>query len=134
MHLADVRHIDQRIDAQVTYSGAGFLGGFTNGRLFDGLAVLHETGRQGPETTARFDGAATEQHLGAQGGNAASDDIGVLIVNGLTFVADIPQARIAFGNALSDRVTAVAAKIHAGSSEKAAPILAWCGVGRQVVV
>jgi hypothetical protein len=39
MHLADVRHIDQGIDAQIAHSGAGFLGGFADRGLFDGLAV-----------------------------------------------------------------------------------------------
>ena len=113
MHLTDVRHVDQGIDAQVAHPGAGFLGGFADRGLLDGLAVFHETGGQGPVTEARFDGAATEQHFSTPGRDTASDDVGVLIVNGLTAVTDKSQSRVALGNALGHRVTAMAAKFHA---------------------
>ncbi|MCY1178332.1 hypothetical protein D9M73_186780 [compost metagenome] len=117
MHLADVRHVDQGIDAQVAHPGAGFLGGLADGGLFDGLAVFHETGGQGPVTASRLDGPPAQQYLGAPGRHAAGDDVGVLVVNGVTTVADKAQARIAFGNALGHRVTALAAKFHAGVPE-----------------
>src|SRR5689334_2462275 len=112
MHLTDVRHIDQRIDAQVAYPGASFFGGLANGGLFDGLTVFHETGGQGPITEPWLDGATAQQYLRTPGRHATGDDIGVLVMNGVTAVADKTQARIAFGNALGHRVAALTAKFH----------------------
>ena len=114
------------IDAQVAHPRAGFLGGLANGRLLDGFAVLHEAGRQGPVTEPWLDGASAQQHFRAPGRHAAGDDIGVLVVNGLTAVADKTQARIAFGNALDDRVAALTAKFHAWVPE----CCAYLGVRR----
>ena len=92
VHLADVRHIDQRIDAQVAHTGAGFLGRLANGRLLDGLTVFHEAGGQGPIAPARLDGTTAQQDLGAPGRDTTGDDVGVLVVNGVTAVADKTQA------------------------------------------
>ena len=133
MHLADVRHVDQGIDAQVAHPGAGFFHGFAYGGLLDGLAVFHEAGGQGPETQARLDGTTAQQHLIAPHRYGAGDDIGVLVVNGLTVIADITQACVAFGNALGDWFTALAAEVHAGVPGECA-YLGVTGYGLQVVV
>ena len=84
MHLVDVRHVDQGIDAQVAHAGAGFFQGFARGGLFDGLAVFHKTCGQGPVTQARLDGAAAQQHFVAPHRHGPGDDIGVLVMNGLS--------------------------------------------------
>ena len=126
MHLADVRHVDQRIDAQVAHPGAGFLGGLANRRLLDGFAVLHEACGQGPVTEPWLDGASAQQHLRAPDRHATGDDIGVLVMNRVTAVADKTQARIAFWNALGHRVAALTAKFHAWVPE----CCAYLGVRR----
>ena len=92
MHLIDMWHIDQGVDGQVFNHGTGFFQGLAPGGVFDRFAVLHKACGQRPVAFARLDGAAAQQHLRTPHGHAAGDDIGVLIMNGLAMVADIPQA------------------------------------------
>jgi len=113
--------------------GAGLFQGFAHGGLFHGLAVFHEACGQGPVTQARLDGAAAQQHFIAPYRQGAGDDIGVLIVNGRAVITHETQAGVAFGNALGNRFTALAAEIHAGVPGKCV-YLGLAGRALQVVV
>lgn len=89
IHLIDMRQVEQGVEAEVTYSGAGFFMGFTRGGLFQGFAILHKTSWQGPVAAPGFNGASTQQHLLAPHRQAASDDARVLIVHDLALATDV---------------------------------------------
>ena len=81
MHLTDVRNIDQREEFLNTDMGAGFLQRFPLGRFAGRFAVLHETGRQGPQTRARFDRSPAQQNPFLPLGDAADDQLRIQVMH-----------------------------------------------------
>ena len=96
--------------------GVGLLQRFAGSRLLHGFAVLHEPGRNGPVAQSRFDGPATQQDPPFVVGNAAGDDLRVLVVDRAAVGADIPRQMITWRNTKLDRVAAVAAEVHGGDN------------------
>ena len=87
MNLARAHHIqkaEQRLQLEVR---PGFLDRFADGALGQGLAEFHEAGRQSPETLARLDVAAAQQHLFAPDRQRADHIQRVLVVHDLAGAA-----------------------------------------------
>ena len=61
--LIDMRQADNRVKILNTQVGIGLLARFALSRLLQGLIILHEARRQGPETIAGLDGPFAEQNL-----------------------------------------------------------------------
>ena len=89
-----------------------FLQCLTNGRLLSALADFHKAGREGPETGLGFDGAPAEKNVAVPLRNTACDDLWIMVMNGLTGIADEPGQVVAGGNLLRNWSTAGAAIVH----------------------
>ena len=112
LHLVDVDDGGQCIEALDLDLGAGLLLGFPACRLFGGLAVLHESRRQGPVAQARLDGAPAQQDLGAVDRQAAGDDARILVVDGAAAVADVARTVVARGDFQLHGLAAAATEVR----------------------
>src|SRR5271156_4259776 len=62
VELVDMRQADHRVQRPDVDTRLRFLGGLALGPGGNGLAVLQESRRQGPQATAWFDRALAQQH------------------------------------------------------------------------
>ena len=81
VYLTDVGQIDQCEQVVDFDACAGFLGGFTHGRLRRGFAVFHETSWQCPKPVAWFNSATTQQNIALPLDNAADNQLWIQVVN-----------------------------------------------------
>ena len=91
MDLTDMWNADQRKWGFNINLRTGLLAGFTNGSLDCRFAVLHETGRQCPESVTRFDGSSAQEYLAVPFGDAADNQPGIFILDVAACIADMPR-------------------------------------------
>ena len=101
-----------RKEGETLYLSLSFLQGLASGSLFNTLADFHEAGRKSPETGLGFDSAPAEEYVAVPFRNAACDDLGIVVMNGPTGLADKPRQVVAVGNFLRNWSTASAAIVH----------------------
>ena len=89
--LADVRQADHRVQVADDDARARFLERFPHGAGGDGLAVLEKAGGKRPQTVARLDRAPAQQHLILPFGQAADDDLRILVVDRAARRTDEPR-------------------------------------------
>lgn len=107
-----MRETENREETDMLHLSLRFLQSLTNSRLLSTLADLHKAGREGPETGPRFDGAPTEKNVSVPLRNTSSDDLWIMVMNGLTGLADEPGQVVADGNLLRNWSTAGATIVH----------------------
>ena len=105
-------NIEHRIESADLHPGAGLFEGLSHGGLLDGLTVLHESRRDGPQTMARFNGPPAEQDPPLPLGNTAGHDFGVLVVDLPANITDMPLSVIPLGYPEADRGGTLAAEFH----------------------
>lgn len=79
--LVNVGNADQSERHGIGDHGAAFFPGFPDGGGNSGFAVFHESCRQCPETEAGFYGALAKQDASFPFGDAANNQVRVLVVN-----------------------------------------------------
>lgn len=95
MHLADVRHVDQREHLPDRNAGARFLEGFASGGGSRRLRVLHEAGGQGPEAVTGFDCPSAQQDAIVPLGYRPDHEFGIHVVNRPARVTNVTRQAIA---------------------------------------
>src|SRR3569832_901899 len=116
VHLIDMRQVVQGIQAAHFDARAGFFPGFARRAFERGFAVFHEAGRQGPQAVSGFDGTPAQQHLVLPFGNAADDHLGVLVMDGAAFGADMTRQVVSAWHAQHHGAATFTAKVHAASN------------------
>ena len=101
----------------------GFFQGLAHGGLRRRFGVLHESGRQRPESVARLDGAATKEDSPIPFDDAADDDFRVLVVDRFAARADVARQRVARGRSEFDGRAAFGTVVHKKSPIWMLPIL-----------
>ena len=76
MHLVGAQHAHEREQRADFHVRQRFFLALARGALLQGLAVLHETRRDGPVAEARLDGALADEDPALVLGHAAHDDAG----------------------------------------------------------
>ncbi len=117
VHLLHVRHVDHREQRAEVDARAGLLERFADRAVAGGLADFHEPGRQRPLAVARLDRAPAQQHPLAPHGDGADDRARIDVMDRPALVAARATAVVAFRDADGDRVSAVGAEAHWGSSQ-----------------
>ena len=112
MNLVGTRHVHHREQRAYLDPGEGFFMALARGGCLHGLAILHETGRHGPISQPRLDGALAEQNLVLPLGHAAEHQQWVLVVHRAAGGADETRQMIAVRYLGYDRRAAIAAEIH----------------------
>src|SRR5688572_10796996 len=107
-----MRETEDREERDMRHLCLRFLQRLTNSRLLNTLADLHEACREGPETGLGFDGAPAEKNVSIPLWDTASDDLRIMVMNGLTGLADEPGQVVADGNLLRNWGTAGATIVH----------------------
>src|SRR6185295_13641401 len=82
------------------------------GRLFSTFTDFHKAGRKSPEPGLGLDRAPAEENMAIPLRNTPCDDLGIMIMNGQTGIADKPWQVVAGGNLLADWSTTGAAIVH----------------------
>ena len=88
IHLADVGKTQHRRKSREFYTRVGFFPCLTNRSLLGAFADFHEAGWKRPKAVFWLDRATTEQDLIAPFWNTAGDNLRILIMDGLTDLAD----------------------------------------------
>ena len=89
MNLIDVCDVDHRKRRINDDSSSRLFKRFTTRRLRGCFGIFHESGRQGPVTQPRFDGASTKQDAAVPLGNAADDHTRVFVMDVTAIAADV---------------------------------------------
>src|ERR1700712_4063371 len=100
VHLADLRHAEDRIGRDDLGTYAAFFPDLAQCRLLGGFTGFHETCRQGPGAWARWNRALTQQVFAFAFDDAAGDDLRVDVVDVLTRPAHQPRMCVSIRNAL----------------------------------
>ena len=112
VYLIDVRDIVEREQIADLDVRVRLLQCFAFGAVRRGLAVLEESGGHRPQPVARLDRALAQQHPILPCGNAAHDDLRVLIVDRPAGVAHVARQRVSGRNANGDTSAAVRTEVH----------------------
>jgi hypothetical protein len=107
--LKDMHDRQQRANLDI---GVGLLQRLAGSGLLNGFAVLHEPGRNGPVAQSRLDGPATQQDAPLVVGDAAGNDLRVLVVDRAAIRADVAWQMIPWRNAKLYGLAALAAEVH----------------------
>ncbi len=99
VYLIDVRDVYQREQSVDFYPGTGFLKCFAQSGLSGRLSVLHESGRECPESVAWLNGATAQQDVAFPFGYAADNKLRVLVVDRLAVPAYMSRQCVAFRDA-----------------------------------
>jgi len=110
--LIDAGDAVDHMQAEVVDLHAGFFEDFAGSAFFYGLAIFHVTARDIPVAQTRTDGALGEEDFAAPNGQAAGDDVGVLVVDGLAGNADEAVMGVSFDLPKGYGVGAVGAVFH----------------------
>ena len=82
VHLMRAQHVHDREQRADLHVRQRFLHRLARRGVLHRLAVLHESGRHGPEAAPRLDRALAEQDLAFHVDHAAGDDARILVVDG----------------------------------------------------
>ena len=88
VHLAGFDHVDRSEQVPELDFGTSLLAGFARRTFRNGFPQFHEARRYRPVAHARFDGALAQQNAPVLFRHAADDDLGVLVMDRATTVAD----------------------------------------------
>jgi hypothetical protein len=108
---------EQRADLHV---GERFLHRLACRPVLHGFAVLHESGRHGPEAVARLDRPFAHEDLAVHVDDAPGNDLRILIVDRRAGRTDVARQVVAFRGFLRDRLAAGGTELHADESLNAA--------------
>ena len=110
LRMQDVHDGEQGADFNV---GQGLFVRFTRGRLLQRFVVFHEARGERPVAVTRLDGPAAEHDAAVLGfRNAADDDLGIFVVNGVTSRADVPRQVLTLWNPHHHGGATIAAVVH----------------------
>ena len=112
MYLVRVQHVHHGQQGTDLHLCLRLLERLASRAFLGRLAVFHEAGRDGPEAEPRLDRAPAEQDAAFVFGHAADDQLGVLVVDDATGLADVAGEVVAFGRAERDRIAAGGAELH----------------------
>src|SRR5260221_5540662 len=87
--LTDVRQADYGVQTFDRDARVGFLQRFTQCACGERLAVFEKARGQRPESLARLDRALAQQHVALPLGQAADDDLWILVVDRAALLSDV---------------------------------------------
>ncbi len=113
VELADLGQADHRVQLPDVDARARLFERLARRAGEDRLAVFEKTRGQRPQAVARLDRAPAKEDAPFPFGQAADDDLGILVVNRVAVGTDEPRHVVALGNAKRDALrSAMAAEFH----------------------
>src|SRR3972149_5929529 len=112
MHLPRMQHMNDRYDAADLDARQRLFPALAGSRLLQGLAVLHEAGRNRPEPAARLDPPPAKQDPTIMLRHTAGDQFRILVMDGPAGGANMPRQVVTVRDAHDDARPAIWTKVH----------------------